>query len=281
MSNIEVIPVFGTSFLIYVPLITIIISLITLFNGYSRICQVFGIEAQDLSSSGIYVCQKLQLSDEDVELYNSGKKIVMSELKRLKSLNNQSDNVVDLHNDRMHSHSSLHSTNNVISDNRSSYKNEIEFGYLRSNNYSIFNNNEHDMDSDKMKLFNSKSQRSSSIDSNDDIKSRSLSETLDNDSSHSIRDPEASLIENSINNDETHLFGWNIMKSVMRATTKIVSHPSEIKSYEVDSTTQNDIDVSRLNTNTNGRDEPKSSYSKHFNILVEDDEDDTYGGRYA
>lgn len=47
MENIEIIPVFGTSFTVYVPILMSIIALITLFDGFSRICRMLGIESED------------------------------------------------------------------------------------------------------------------------------------------------------------------------------------------------------------------------------------------
>jgi hypothetical protein len=44
MKNIELIPVFGTSFAVYIPLIMIIVALLTLFDGYGRIIKVSSAE---------------------------------------------------------------------------------------------------------------------------------------------------------------------------------------------------------------------------------------------
>jgi hypothetical protein len=40
MKNIELIPVFGTSFAVYIPLIMILMALLTLFDGYGRLVKV-------------------------------------------------------------------------------------------------------------------------------------------------------------------------------------------------------------------------------------------------
>ena len=50
MSNIEIVPVFGTSFTVYIPILMIVISLITWFNGFSRIMRFIGIETDESSS---------------------------------------------------------------------------------------------------------------------------------------------------------------------------------------------------------------------------------------
>jgi hypothetical protein len=91
MSNIELIPVFGSSFLIYVPIIMIIVSLLTLFNGYAKLFRFFGVETEEASTSHIFSCKKLELVDEELEQYNSGKAIVSSEMKRLNQLDSQQD----------------------------------------------------------------------------------------------------------------------------------------------------------------------------------------------
>jgi hypothetical protein len=83
MSNIELIPVFGSSFLVYVPIIIILVSLVTLFNGFARLSRLFGIETEELSSSKIFFCQKVEVLEEDREQYNAGTSVVFTELKRL------------------------------------------------------------------------------------------------------------------------------------------------------------------------------------------------------
>jgi len=51
MKNIELIPVFGANFAVYVPLIMILVALLTLFDGYGRIIKFLGIELADAPAS--------------------------------------------------------------------------------------------------------------------------------------------------------------------------------------------------------------------------------------
>ena len=77
MSNITLIPVFGTSFIVYVPILIIFIALITLFNCMSRLLRFVGVESEDAFSVNRCCTSKI-LSDEDSILYDSGKKLVSS-----------------------------------------------------------------------------------------------------------------------------------------------------------------------------------------------------------
>lgn len=47
MQNIELVPVFGTSFQVYVPLFMIIVALMTFFNVFSRLLNLVGVESDD------------------------------------------------------------------------------------------------------------------------------------------------------------------------------------------------------------------------------------------
>ena len=97
MSNIEIIPVFGTSFTVYIPILMIVISLITWFNGFSRIMKYIGVETDESSllntgkwKSGIHsfvfacfgtldyslVTPAGILSDDEKEKYETGKKLI-------------------------------------------------------------------------------------------------------------------------------------------------------------------------------------------------------------
>lgn len=85
MQNIEIIPVFGTSFTVYMPVIMIIIALITLFDGLPRLLRLFGIDSE-LSLVTTNVCFKKKDQGMDAELlekYNSGKAVIAHEIKQL------------------------------------------------------------------------------------------------------------------------------------------------------------------------------------------------------
>ena len=87
MSNMATVPVFGTSFTVYVPIVTILVSLMTVMNVNARVLRFVGVESEDLyiQSSGCTVCwrtrTKVALNDEDQEKYELGKKLVASELR--------------------------------------------------------------------------------------------------------------------------------------------------------------------------------------------------------
>lgn len=77
MSNITLIPVFGSSFIVYVPILIIFIALITLFNCTSRLLRFVGVETDDAFGYN-RCCSGKILSEEDQILYDSGKKLVSS-----------------------------------------------------------------------------------------------------------------------------------------------------------------------------------------------------------
>lgn len=97
MKNSELIPVFGASFNIYIPLVMLLIALITLFDGYSRIIKLLGVEMEDNVTSykgftldSLLWClrrggnQSTVESDPELEeKLRLGKIIIMKELKRL------------------------------------------------------------------------------------------------------------------------------------------------------------------------------------------------------
>lgn len=88
MDNIEIIPVFGTSFTTYVPIIMIMIALITLFDGFARILKMLGVETEDALTPtngfcGFFRRREDEMDTELLEKCKSGKMIVANELKQL------------------------------------------------------------------------------------------------------------------------------------------------------------------------------------------------------
>lgn len=87
MSNMTMVPVFGTSFQVYIPIVTILVSLATVFNVNARVLRLVGVESDDLyvKSFNCSPCcrsrTKVALDDEDQERYELGKKLVASELR--------------------------------------------------------------------------------------------------------------------------------------------------------------------------------------------------------
>ena len=51
MRNMSIVPLFGTSFTVYTPVIMIIVAMITFLNFYSRVLRVMGLEHEDAISS--------------------------------------------------------------------------------------------------------------------------------------------------------------------------------------------------------------------------------------
>ena len=87
MSNMTMVPVFGTSFQVYIPIVTILVSLATVLNVNARVLRLIGVESDDLYVKSLNCspcCRsrtKVALNDEDLEKYELGKKLVASELR--------------------------------------------------------------------------------------------------------------------------------------------------------------------------------------------------------
>lgn len=73
MSNMELVPVFGTSFTVYVPVLIVLISIITLFNGFSKILKYLGVE---IESDSPLCCSSSNRSSEDKEKIEIGKRLI-------------------------------------------------------------------------------------------------------------------------------------------------------------------------------------------------------------
>lgn len=89
MQNIEIIPVFGTSFTVYVPIIMIIIALITFFDGLPRMLAFLGVDSEEsvYGAGNCLSCWPNKVSGDEMdagllEKYNNGKQIVANELRQ-------------------------------------------------------------------------------------------------------------------------------------------------------------------------------------------------------
>ena len=90
MSNMNMVPVFGTSFAIYIPIVMIVVAMMTLFNFNNYILRLLGVESDDsysqpggFSSTCCQTRTEVALNDEDLEKYEAGKKLVTSELRSM------------------------------------------------------------------------------------------------------------------------------------------------------------------------------------------------------
>jgi hypothetical protein len=90
MSNIALIPVFGTSFTVYVPIVMTLVALMTVFDVYARVLKVVGIESDDAIRNNNCLCTfwwskraMVPLNEEDLERFESGKKLVASALRSM------------------------------------------------------------------------------------------------------------------------------------------------------------------------------------------------------
>lgn len=84
MQSMEFIPLFGTSFSVYAPIITGIVGVCTIFNIYTRILKLVGVEDEDSAAAG--ACCSTKMSEEQREELEAGKKLVAG---AMRSLNNR------------------------------------------------------------------------------------------------------------------------------------------------------------------------------------------------
>lgn len=80
MKNMEIIPLFGSSFAVYAPIITAIIGIVTYFNVYARLLKWSGIQIED-SVIGGDLCHRKSAAE--IEEIDAGKKLVAGQLRTL------------------------------------------------------------------------------------------------------------------------------------------------------------------------------------------------------
>jgi hypothetical protein len=83
MADMEIVPLFGSSFSVYAPIITAIVGFITFFNIYGRILKFFGIQDEDSVTVGEF-CTKP--NDTELEEIETGKKLVTGQIRRLNDI---------------------------------------------------------------------------------------------------------------------------------------------------------------------------------------------------
>ena len=77
----DVVPIFGTEFTVYAPIIIVVVGMLTFLNVYARILKAVGIESEDAITGKCTLCYKLDA--EDIELVAIGKKHVSSQLRMI------------------------------------------------------------------------------------------------------------------------------------------------------------------------------------------------------
>lgn len=76
--SMELVPLFGTQFTVYAPIIVLIVGVLTVLNVYARALKAVGIESEDAITGNCASCGKLDA--DDIELISIGKKLVMTHL---------------------------------------------------------------------------------------------------------------------------------------------------------------------------------------------------------
>lgn len=293
MSNMELIPVFGSSFLVYVPVIMIIVSLLTFFNGYAKLFRLFGIDTEDAVASSFFSCKKFVLVDEDLEQYNSGKAIVSSELKRINKLSDSSSH-------------STHEHSKDIDDRRK--KHEIKMG-----RYPDDKNHDFDIEEAKRKaLFainpskantNGKYTRQNvSYDADSDVEEDPDIDTftftnihIDSSSSHSTKN---SSKEERSQSSFPSFSTWKVFNNTSFSPFQSkVAYNSADKAREKPDTPYSPTSpkgsftdtINPMASNPRISNERDSSTSRPkpkppvglINFSIEDEDDDSFGGRYS
>jgi hypothetical protein len=80
MVNMEIIPLFGSSFAVYAPIITALVGVFTFFNLYARMLKCVGIQEED-SIMGSDFCHKM--TSAEMEEIEAGKKLVTGQIRTL------------------------------------------------------------------------------------------------------------------------------------------------------------------------------------------------------
>jgi hypothetical protein len=116
MANMEIIPIFGSSFSVYAPLITALIGLMSFFKVYARVLKLIGIQTEDAVMTGD-LCSKGEGDSEDLE---AGKKLVIGQLRSLGNLLVTEESEGDLSSDDRHLMSTTLSSSSDRTPTRSS-----------------------------------------------------------------------------------------------------------------------------------------------------------------
>ena len=83
MADMEIVPLFGSSFSVYAPIITAIVGFITFFNLYGRLLKFFGIQDEDSVTIGEFCTKPNATELEEIE---TGKKLVTGQIRRLNDI---------------------------------------------------------------------------------------------------------------------------------------------------------------------------------------------------
>ena len=103
----NMVPVFGTSFQVYIPIVMILVALMTILNVHARVLRLIGVESDDsfvqmggfnftLKCCNCNTRTKVALSDEDLERYEAGKKLVSGELRSAALAHSASHNSIHM-----------------------------------------------------------------------------------------------------------------------------------------------------------------------------------------
>ena len=81
MNNIQIVPVFGTSFTTYVPMVMVMVALLTFFNTLSRVLHMIGVDSDETTNSAAPRCCSFRkedhaLSAEEQEKVDLGKRLI-------------------------------------------------------------------------------------------------------------------------------------------------------------------------------------------------------------
>lgn len=146
MINMEIIPLFGSSFAVYAPIITAMIGLFTFFNVYARIVKWVGIQEED-STLGGDICHKNTASE--LEEIEAGKKLVNGQIRTLGHLLYSNTNGNNKNNNSDHSNNSneVDTIELIGSDIRRSHQNQLDSS-SSSSTLSILNSRRSDKNSE-------------------------------------------------------------------------------------------------------------------------------------
>lgn len=140
LSDITIIPVFGASFTVYVPIIMIIIAIISLFNGFSKFLSIIGMESEDNLDSDISFIYSICCSKKNIDYTNeneklkNGKKIVANAFRKHNGLVSNKDKDFKSPSTAHQKLSALEESRKVLSNSNSNSRN-AKFNKLSSDDY--------------------------------------------------------------------------------------------------------------------------------------------------
>ena len=294
MSNITLIPVFGTSFIVFVPILMILIAMSTLLNIFPRLLRLLGIETEDMVGEPL-CCKKSNnttnnetnnnnisiegnLSGEDLQKFESGRMLVKNDLRQMNLVslmkpNQDGRSISPIHTSPSKTPLGKFSKINATSSSSSSVqiRNKEDDDIFDRYNTTNTNNNIYKNNKSSSLLYGNNNNDDDDDDLNrridDDIEDGGFSSNNNNTNNTQINSKKQINTTSSLFSNFT-----NTLKKPSTDYQPVLGHSSNINTI-----TNNNISNPLHSNNNNLKTGKNSAF-----LISDDDDDDAFGGgRYT